>query len=319
MKIILLSPSDLVKLSAEQRTLYQPLIKKEFWCCLEGKDPWDIEEAQIYAATAILPNELPIGIALATFRPNLAWTKLLVLHLLPPYDSDEIFLKLLTTLEESLINLKCETISHLYSSSDPSATQIQRVCQLKGWHPPYLFMIRCFFTAQDFHPPWLEFYRNSPLPKGFQLFKWNQLRESERELLLQQYEGKAFPASISPFTDESSIEVLNSLGLRYKKEIVGWLITRKFDADTINFASLFVFPEFRSSVAPIILLSYAIDLQQKSSVPKAMFELNLQQSDHLWISFVKKRMMPFTAHIERLYEMTHTLYSPEALEFEEFE
>lgn len=318
MKIAVLSPSDLLTFTTEQRTLYQTLVKNEFWSCLEGKDPWGIEEAQIYAAVARLPDDQPVGLALVTFRPNISWAKLLTFHILPPYDDDETYLQLLTILEKTLTELKCETISHLYSLDDPKATQIQRLCQQDGWNPPYQFMIRCFFHAQDFHPPWLEFYRNVPLAKGYQLFMWNQLRESERIALLQQYEEKAFPANVSPFTDEARIEPLNSLGLRYKKEIVGWLITERSDPDTINFASLFVYPEFRTSIAPMILLTYGIDLQQKSNVPKALVELNLQQSDRTWISFVKKRMMPFAERIERLYEVTHTLYSPEPTEFEEF-
>jgi hypothetical protein len=168
-------------------------------------------------------------------------------------------------------------------------------------------MARLFFNAADFHPIWLEEYRKRPSEEGYQLFLWSALHESERIQLLKQAEENAFPPSVSPFSDESHIEPLNSIGIRYKKQLAGWLITYRTDAETITYGSVFVYPEFRNTNILFALGSHSLALQQESKIPKGIVEINLQQSEHSWVAFVKKRFLPLAHRVERLYEINHSL------------
>ncbi|MBA3602226.1 MAG: hypothetical protein H0W50_00955 [Parachlamydiaceae bacterium] len=308
MKIILLSPNDFLHLSTQQKSQYQLLIKEELWCCLEGKDPWGITNAEIHGAVALGANEELIGLAIVSFRMNMRWAKLLSFYILPPFaEDDNKLLELLSAIEQKLRSLNCNTISYIYTSGDSTDGQMQRIYAQAGWNPPFQHMARLFFYTADFHPIWLEEYRKLPLEKGYQLFPWRFLRTPEREMLVRQHEENAFPASISPFFEESRIEPLNSIGIRYNKKLAGWLITYRADAETISYSSVFVYPEFRNSYILLALGSHSLELQQQSNMPKFIVEINLQQSDHGWIAFVKKRFLPHAYKVERLYEIIHNL------------
>ncbi len=308
MKIIFISPDEFLHLSTQQKSQYQSLIKEDLWCCLEGKDPWGITNAEIYGAVALAANDEPVGLAIMSFRKNMHWAKLLSFYMLSPFgEDDDKLLEFLSAIEEKLRFLKCNTISYIYTIGDLADVQMQRICAKAGWNPPYQHMARLFFNSADFHPTWLEEYRKLPLEKGYQLFPWRFLRTSEREMLLRQNEEKAFPASVSPFFDESRIEPLNSIGIRYNKKLAGWLITYRPDSETINYSSVFVYPEYRNSYILFALGSHSLELQQQSNVSKSIVEINLQQSDHSWIAFVKKRFLPHAIKVERLYEIIHNL------------
>lgn len=306
MKIILLSSNDFFQLSSDQIIHFRQLLKKELWCCLEGKDPWGISNAEIFGAVAFADDK-PIGLAIASFRKNLLWAKLLSFYMLPHYDENESLKELLSALEQKLCGLNCNTISYIYSSSDPTTLQMQRIYKEAQWSPPFQHMVRLFFNTADFHPLWLEEYRKTPLMKGYKLFPWSHLKASERELLLVHQQEGAFPASVSPFANEELIEPLNSLGLRYNHQLAGWIITQRTDEETITYNSVFVYPELRNSYVLLTLGSHSLELQQQTSIPKFIVEVNLQQSDHSWLAFVKKRFLPYAYKVERLYEIIHNL------------
>jgi hypothetical protein len=116
----------------------------------------------------------------------------------------------------------------------------------------------------------------------------NQERESIQE---QQATSPWYPEILSPWSDEEIIEPLNSLGLRYKDQVVGWMITHRVAEDTIRYTKMFVRKDLQSLGRAISLLAKAIKLQletmEDSKAVCTVFADNTEM-----IRFVDKRLAP---------------------------
>lgn len=302
-----LIPLDLSKLSSGELKVYSQLIDSSLWASLEGKDPWGVEDASIIAVGALDQNNTPVGIALASYYPVLSWATLVAFHLQTEFCLPNALDQLLNALEELLRARKCLVVNFLYSTNAPMAENIEAALKRAGWDEPYLMMVRCHFDVQGFNPSWYERYRRVSLPPSFQLFPWNELKDGERHRLYQQQQQGTFPSSVSPFHSESKIHFSSSVGMRYKGEVIGWLITSCADPDTVNFSSFYVEGDYRFSKVAISLLIASIERLKSTEIPKAILDVNLWQVDQHWIDFVKKRLVPQATLVERLCESSHRL------------
>jgi len=102
--------------------------------------------------------------------------------------------------------------------------------------------------------------------------------------------------------EEKIIEYTNSLGLRYKKEVIGWMITHRIAPDTIRYTSLYVDPEYQYKGPSIRLLIESMVLQTRSTIKWALFEINLDQINPSWYKFVQKRLAPYSQKITEIYK-----------------
>ena len=146
--------------------------------------------------------------------------------------------------------------------------------------------------------PWMHKYS---LPTSFSAFLWSELTKNERMIIQQKQEAEQwYPESLSPFQDEEIIEPLNSLGLRYKGEVVGWMITHRLTPDTIRYTSLFIRQDFQNLGRAIPLLAKAIYLHNSSKVTKGIFVVEIENKP--MCRFVKRRMAPYLTSITETRE-----------------
>lgn len=296
-------PLDLQNLDQQDLEAYQALIEKKYWKCLQGVDPWGIDTAEIYAFGAISSKGQPIGLALATYYPNLSLAKLIRFEIIKEFSTNELSIRLLRSLEDKLKSLNCYLLTYLFPATDPEYTETNRIFKEAGWSDPSLLIVRCHFNVKEFHPAWLDPCLKILLPQDFKIFPWRTLKPKDVELLKHQQEEKTFPLGVSPLHDEKSIEYINSLGIRYKGNVIGWIITNRIDRDTVSFSSFYLDRDFRGSKVALSMLARSINLLKKTSIPKAVLEFNLSQVDKYWIGFVKKKLVPHATKVERLYEV----------------
>lgn len=300
-------PLDLRQLPPKELEVYHQWLEKSLWVCLLGQDPWGIKSAVIHAMAALSENNQPVGLVLATFYPSLAWAKLLALHLAPPYSHISSYMSLLKGFEDHLRQQKCRLLTHLYSTGSDQAAELEGLFRQAEWSAPQIAMVRCHFAVQTFQTPWLARALELVLPADFEIFPWSKLRPQDEQLLQHQLQQSTFPLSVSPFHEKQTIESINSLGVRYRGKVIGWVISNRVAPDTVSFSSFYVDRDFRGTKVPICLLARSIALLKASDIPKAIFEFNLAQVERHWIDFVKKRLVPAAQQVERLYEVYHQL------------
>jgi len=202
---------------------------------------------------------------------------------------------------------QCIALGFEYEEQTPSAIAIECILTRLGWFPPKLYLIRCTFVAATFNPPWMQKYASLKLPSEMGLFPWKELTASERTKILYQQNQGHFRPYLSPFRDEGSIEWVNSLGLRYRKEVIGWCITHRINPDTIRYSAFYIQNEFAIRGYAIWLLIQSIQQHKKSGIPIALFEANFEDTDHTWWLFVKKRLIPYADRVEKMKWALHYL------------
>lgn len=87
------------------------------------------------------------------------------------------------------------------------------------------------------------------------------------------------------------MEPLNSLGLRYRGRLIGWMVTHRVAADTIRYSTLFVAERFRARARGISLLSAAIQRQIVSPVTNYTFAVAAENAAML--RFVQRHLQPY--------------------------
>lgn len=303
-KIDILRPDTLRALTAAERQFYAQDLEPSLLCCLEGKDPWGVSHAEIYGVAAHGNDGSLLGLAIATFRRSLYYARLLSIVL--KTENSSVAEQLLSNLEETLKQENCHYLTYTYTHLDRT---LEAVFKRNSWSTPQLFMVRSYFRTSSFRPAWMKIALAKKLPENVELFSWNQLSSDDRNKLAEKESEQTFPYFVSPFQNESAIEPLNSLGLRYQGDLIGWIITHRIDKDTIRYSALYADKEWRATGIPIYLLASSIALQLNSNIENGILEMNVGQVDQQWLNFVKHRLAPSAVHVERLFIINHVLLS----------
>ncbi len=124
------------------------------------------------------------------------------------------------------------------------------------------------------------------------MFPWSELTDAEKQQIQQTLD---YPTSLSPFENDSRLEPLNSLGLRYGEEVVGWIVTHRVAPDTIRYSTMFVAQRFQKLGRGVALISEALKRQIASPVPNCTWAVAMenQQMAH----FQRRRLAPYTTFI----------------------
>ncbi len=240
-----------------------------------------------------------IGLALAEVRPAGDLARVLSLFVAPEHRRRGVGDTLLAHLEHALAREGCTEVMLAYRSDWPSVPAIERLLQRHGWTPPQTRMLICkASTERIVEAPWLD---RASLPAGFTLFPWSELTPQEREAIQRRQETEGwYPPVLTPFQEEERLEPLNSVGLRYKGRVVGWMITHRTAPDTIQYTSLFVEPELQGQGRALPLLAEAIRRQVAvgDEVPYGIFQVEAE--NEVMIKFVNRYLRPYLISLAEL-------------------
>lgn len=182
---------------------------------------------------------------------------------------------------------------------DASFPALEKILAKLGWTTPQMVLIRFFFDAQGFNPPWIHLPLK--LPPNMAFFPWKELKAEDRariEYLV--YQGRC-PPFLSPLVKEQEIHLDTSFGLRKEGKIIGWNVTKKLGPSSLLYWKLFIDTPMAAGSFGIQLLLKSIHRQKELPIQDALFEINLEKADPSWWRFIKKRGMPYATKIERLW------------------
>lgn len=284
-----IAPLNLSLLPPEKKQMYSLLLEPRHRTCLEGIDPYGLSFGLLLAIGAE-ENNIPKGICLLSCYPDLNYAEIHSLSVTPPARRLGIGSQLIKAAEASALEKKCSLIQIQYRKEDYTTPFLEKILEKEKWAGPRKIALRFFFDTRSFHPPW--FTHPPPLHHSFMAFPWGHLKKDEKQSILKNYKQGHFQPAVFPFQEET-FEKINSLGLRFKKEVIGWMISHRVAPDTIRYTALYVQPEHQYRGSSIRLLVDAIALQQSSPIRWALFEINLQEASSSWLKFVLKRLAPY--------------------------
>jgi GNAT superfamily N-acetyltransferase len=174
-----------------------------------------------------------------------------------------------------------------------------------GWSPPETWMVFCRSEIRTVaEAPWVV--RTPGLPEDFSIFPWAELSSEEREdILLRQRERPWYPEDLGPFLDEALIEPINSVGLRHRGRVVGWLSTHRVAADTIRYTTLFVARHHQRMARGVALMAEAVRRHATSCVPYGACAVNWENPG--MSVFVCRRLLP---HVQSATEVRRASKQP---------
>jgi GNAT superfamily N-acetyltransferase len=290
---------NLKQLKPEDREELELFTEPQFRCCLEGKDPYNITDTTIVAI-----GSTSVGLALASIFPELSFA---IVHSIQAKDGMEEQLEsLFNLLEKELANEKATNVSFKFYDDGKKSNVLWKVLKKRAWAEPELFMLKYFFHVHTFNTPWLK--KPAPFTKKFKEFPWKNLKPHEKAELHRKENQNYFPLHLSPFfVDESLIDPINSLGLRYNGKVIGWMITLIVAPSTLSYAILYIDPEFQKTGYAMRLLADAIEINKRSNLAYAIFEINIEQSDARWLAFIERRLAPYAIDVAKVFSSWKTL------------
>lgn len=263
----------------------------------EHAQNWDqLEKVMLFGARH---HDKPIGLLLANTVPILHIAEIKTLYVDEEHRCRGIAKQLITHLQKELIKESYYLLLFPYKTNDPYTPVLEHIVEHLGWPKPQLLLLHCKFDGNAFHPPWLT--TDYPVPEGFEIFPWKDLAPHEHDKLERQEAQKLIPTILSPVgRDEHKIEMLNSVGLRHKGTVIGWMITYRDDVETIRYTKFFIQRAWQMKGIAITLLCEAIKRQQKVGVPWAVLDVSINETEPSWLRFVERRLIPYA------HEITYT-------------
>ena len=208
-----------------------------------------------YIAISAEDNQEILGLTIGKidYKKNIG--EVLSLFVIPEYRRQGIGNQLLVALETEFRGKNCQQIDLIYIPNQ-TIIALEKIFQKNAWSQPKARMLIGLGERETIkNMAWLNL--DQKLPLGYEIFPWGELTSKERTILEK---SLWYPDILSPFTEEDIIEPINSLGLRYNHQVVGWMITHRISENTIRYTILFVKEELQSIGRGIALLARAIKL-----------------------------------------------------------
>lgn len=258
------------------------------------------QRGELLGTSASVDGDM-VGFAIAELLPDQT-AELISLFVTPAYRQQGIGTRLVGLLDRLLQKQGCAEMRIRYQGTTLTAIALEPILQKLGWKPPATnFLLAQTTRAKIAAAPWLHRYS---LPAEFDVFPWGELTAADQAVLQQM----PFPQDLSPFTRDQRLESLNSLGLRYRGEVVGWVLTHRVAPDTIRYSTLYTTDRFRALGRGIALMAEAIRRQIASPIPYlkcAVAPHNAQMQQ-----FVRRRLQPYLTQLGEARQASKSLASP---------
>jgi ribosomal protein S18 acetylase RimI-like enzyme len=171
-----------------------------------------------------------------------------------------------------------------YDALSASAPVVSHVLSKLGYRPQGQGMTVCKIDQDIAEAPWMK----TSLPAGYSFFAWSELSSLDRAQLASE---TWYPPELRPFPPEE-VEPLNSIGLRFEGQVVGWMLTHRLAADLIRYTALIVHPDHRSGATGIALIAEAIRRQRAAGVRYG--RINVRSDNAPMVRIIDRRLAPYT-------------------------
>jgi hypothetical protein len=125
-------------------------------------------------------------------------------------------------------------------TEQPGTPALERVLAKSGWETPVPRMLTARFSLDAARRT--DWYGRYPLTEGFEVFPWGELSREERDALRASQEERAWikPDLVPWNHDTYGFEPVSSLGVRYRGELVGWVINHALSPKVVRFTCSFI-------------------------------------------------------------------------------
>jgi len=150
-----------------------------------------------------------------------------------------------------------------------------------------------------------EWVGKQRIPKDFELFSWDELSVSERQDIEAGY-GQWYPENLSPLQEEHQMNASLSVGLRYRGNVIGWMIVQRAAKNMVLFKTQFIREDYRKLGRGMLLIAEAIRRTSKiEGMAYGMFVMDKDNAD--MIRLANKHFAPYVIHRKMFYSFQKAL------------
>ncbi len=258
----------------------------------------DTKMVQPLAVSARI-EDAPIGLALGEAPTNRSdrsdresVPQLLSVFTRPETRNRGVATRLVARLEEELTERGFERLETTYMTGKASEAAVERLLEKRGWSAPLARTVTLRFTpAEALSTPW---FGRLKLPESkYEIFPWTELRPEERaELERSQAESGWIAKGLEPWEhDRHGFDPVSSIGLRYRGQVIGWVINHRLSENTVRFTCSFMNKPLgrRGRIFPL----YTASLQRLKESGCKMCTLVTPVVYQTMVEFVKRRCAPW--------------------------
>jgi GNAT superfamily N-acetyltransferase len=233
-----------------------------------------------------------VGLVLAELAAGPS-AEMLSLYTRPRARNGGVATALVRALEQVLREKGCEQVSAVYMTGRPGIEALERVLEKCGWSPPVTRTVTLRFTPeQALATPW--FARLSLPESEYQIFPWKDLTEEERaELERTQAESPWIATGLEPWRHDRDFDDVSSVGLRYRGQVVGWVINHRIAADTVRFTCSFMREDLARRARILPLYTASIRRLLETGCETCTFVTPVGYAP--MVEFVKRRCAPWAS------------------------
>jgi GNAT superfamily N-acetyltransferase len=254
---------------------------------------WTYKQPQGQLIGILAKSQLEnIGLIIAEISNlPLKQAKILSFFVQPQSRHQGIGLQLMRSLLNYLPEISCQQIEINYQATELTQLALEPILARCQWRSPETtFSLLQTDREHIIQAPWLNKYS---LPSSFTIFPWQELTPSEQAELTQRND---YPPSLSPLTQDTRLENLNSLGLRYQGKVVGWCLTHRIDPQTLRYSTMYVEPKFQKLGRGISLIAEAIKRQlNQPQIP--YFKWSTAADNQPMLRFNQRHLIPYCTRI----------------------
>jgi GNAT superfamily N-acetyltransferase len=237
-----------------------------------------------------------VGLALALDLPHKGFTRVASLFVREDRRRQGHGTRLLAALEDELRRRGVARAEVSYQTGRATTAAVARLLEKREWPEarPDRLMCRCDRRMLD--SDWLS--RDYPQTRGGEIVSWSDVRPEEVEALkASQASHPWIPESLRPWEYED-IE-FNSVALRYKGAIAGWVLTQRHNSTTLIYSNSYMHPTLQRAARILPLYVKAVRQQAADpALPNAVWVVPFIHPT--MVRFVREWMTPYMKTVEEL-------------------
>jgi len=236
-----------------------------------------------------------VGLALAEapLARDTGHPELLSLFVQPELRNRGIATDLVGGIEQELAKRGYLQLEAVYMTGKPSIAVVERILAKRGWSPPETRTVTLRFTKEEAtRTPWWDRVHLGP---EFEIFPWTEMTPEGIEEIRKSDEKSHWVAvGLEPWRHGyPPFETVTSLGLRYRGEVVGWVINHRVSEDVVRFTCSFVHPKLsrRGRILPL----YTESIRRLSQTPCRYCSFMTPMHYEPMVDFVRNRCAPWAS------------------------
>lgn len=240
----------------------------------------------------------PAGLVLGEFCQSHQCVHVRSLFVLSAYRRQGIGGHLLTALAAEAKQRGYGQLDLEYPLQREAMPAVEKLLARHAWSAPQPATLLCRSDGEAniealMQDPWMTDYS---LPEDFTLFPWAELSADEFQRIAAQHAVEDDEHGHAPSCE--GLAAVNSLGLRYRGEVVGWMLTKPLGGTRILYENLFIRRGLRSLGRAAVLLAESIKWHYARDGAHLCGIWRTRAANKPMAAFIKRRLGPYLSALE---------------------